>query len=90
MGWATYGKNIWAVTGRLETRYRGIVPTGEPLQVRAVITRDRGRTLDVMAELTDAQGKVLAEATGLMFRATGEQARLIAEAAQAMMKEPPA
>jgi acyl-coenzyme A thioesterase PaaI-like protein len=90
MGWATYGKNIWAVTGRLETRYRGIVPTGEPLQVRAVITRDRGRTLDVTAELTDAQGKVLAEATGLMFRATGEQARLIAEAAQAMMKEPPA
>src|SRR6187399_2647542 len=47
MGWATYGRNIWAVTGRLETRFRDIVPTGEPLVVRATITRDRGRSLDV-------------------------------------------
>lgn len=77
MGWATYGRGIWALTGKLETRFRGLIPTGEPLEVRAKITRDRGRTLEVEAELRDATGKVLAEATGLLFRATGEQAKFI-------------
>jgi acyl-coenzyme A thioesterase PaaI-like protein len=84
MGWATYGRGIWALTGRLQTRFRGIVPTGEPLEVRARITRDRGRTLEVAAELRGPQGKVLAEANGVLFRATGEQARLIEAAARAM------
>jgi acyl-coenzyme A thioesterase PaaI-like protein len=84
MGWATYGRGIWALTGKLETRFRGIVPTGRPLEVRARISRDRGRTLDVVAELRDTDGKVLAESTGLLFRATGEQARLIEAAARAM------
>jgi acyl-coenzyme A thioesterase PaaI-like protein len=84
MGWATYGRGIWALTAKLETRFRGIVSTGRPLEVRARISRDRGRTLDVIAELRDEEGKVLAEATGLLFRATGEQARLIEAAARAM------
>ena len=86
MGWATYGRGIWALTGKLETRFRGIVPTGQPLEVRARISRDRGRTLDLVAELHDAEGKLLAEANGLLFRATGEQARLIEQAALAMAK----
>ena len=84
MGWATYGNNVWALTGKLELRLRGIVPTGEHLKVRGRIDRDRGRTLDVVAELQDADGKLLAEARGVLFRATGEQARLIASAARAM------
>jgi acyl-coenzyme A thioesterase PaaI-like protein len=84
MGWATYGRGIWALTGRLETRFRGIVPTGVPLTVRGHIERDRGRALDVVAELVDPEGKVLAQATGLLFRATGEQAKLIEAAARAM------
>lgn len=84
MGWATYGRGIWALTGKMETRFRDIVPTGEPLTVRARITRDRGRTLEVGAELRHFDGRLLAEATGVLFRATGEQARLIAEAARAM------
>ena len=85
MGWATYGAGIWALTGKLELRLRGIVPTGEPLVVRGRIERDRGRTLDVIAELRDGEGKLLAEARGVLFRASGEQARLIEEAARAMM-----
>ena len=84
MGWATYGRGIWALTGKLETRFRGIVPTGRLLEVRARISRDRGRTLDVIAELKDGDGKLLAEATGLLFRATGEQAKLIEQAARAI------
>jgi len=84
MGWATYGNNVWALTGRLETRFRDIVPTHELLTVRGKITNDRGRTLEVIAELRDNDGKLLAESKGLMFRATGEQARLIEEAARGL------
>jgi acyl-coenzyme A thioesterase PaaI-like protein len=85
MGWATYGNGVWALTGKLELRLRDIVPTGQPLRVRGRIERDRGRTLDVIAELRDADGKLLADAKGLLFRATGEQAKLIQEAARALM-----
>jgi acyl-coenzyme A thioesterase PaaI-like protein len=84
MGWATYGNRIWALTGKMELRFRGPVPAGAPLSVRGRIIRDRGRTLDAEAALLDADGKVLAEATALLFRATGEQARLIEESARAL------
>ena len=84
MGWATYGNRIWALTGRLETRFRDIVPTHELLTVRGKIESDRGRTLEVIAELRNADGKLLAESKGLMFRATGEQARLIEESARGL------
>ena len=84
MGWATYGRGIWAITGRLELRFRDVVPTGEPLEVRARIAKDRGRTLDLVAELRDASGKLLAQATGLLFRATPEQAERIRASAEAL------
>jgi acyl-coenzyme A thioesterase PaaI-like protein len=84
MGWATYGRGVWALTGKLETRFRDVVPTGELLTVRGRIERDRGRTLDVVAELRNAAGKLLAESKGLLFRATGDQAERIREQAEAL------
>jgi acyl-coenzyme A thioesterase PaaI-like protein len=87
MGWATYGRAVWAVTAKMEMRFRGVVPVGAPLEVRGRIVRDRGRTLEVMADLRDARGAVLAEASGLFFRVRGEQARLIAEAARGLRGE---
>jgi len=84
MGWATYGNGVWALTGKLELRFRNIVPTNRPLVVRGRIERDRGRTLDLIAELRDESGKLLAEATGLLFRARGEEARLIEASARAL------
>jgi acyl-coenzyme A thioesterase PaaI-like protein len=84
IGWATYGRGVWALTGKLETRFRGIVPTHELLTVRGRIEKDRGRTLDVIAELRDNDAKLLAEARAVMFRATGEQAKLIEAAAREM------
>ena len=86
MGWATYGRGVWALTGKLETRFRDIVPTHELLTVRGAITKDRGRTLEVIAELRDADGKLLADSKGLMFRATGEQAKVIEAAARDMAR----
>ena len=84
MGWATYGRGIWAITGKMEMRFRGIVPIGEALEVRGRISRDRGRSLTVMAELRDGSGVLLAEGEGLFFRVDGEQARRIQEAAEAI------
>lgn len=83
MGWATYGNGIWALTGKLELSFRKPVPTEETLTVRAGITRDRGRILEATAELRGASGDLLAEAKGVLFRATGEQAKLIEETARA-------
>ncbi len=82
MGWATFGRGIWALTGKLETRFRDIVPTNELLTVRARIEKDRGRALEVVGELRDNDGKLLADSKSLMFRASGEQAKLIEQAAR--------
>jgi acyl-coenzyme A thioesterase PaaI-like protein len=82
MGWATYGQGVWAVTGRMQMRFRGIIPIEEPLQVRGRIVRDRGRTLEVMSEIRGSNGDLLAEAEGLFFRVDGEQARRIQDAAR--------
>jgi acyl-coenzyme A thioesterase PaaI-like protein len=84
MGWATYGRGVWAVTGRMEMRFRGIVPIDEELRVRGRIKRDRGRTLEVIAELRDSEGTLLAEAEALFFKVKGEQALRIAMAARAL------
>jgi acyl-coenzyme A thioesterase PaaI-like protein len=89
MGWATYGRGVWAVTGRMEMRFRGVVPIGEELEVRGRITRDRGRTLEVIAELRDSAGALLAGAEGLFFRVQGEQARRIEEATRRLRAETP-
>jgi acyl-coenzyme A thioesterase PaaI-like protein len=87
MGWATYGRGVWAVTGRIEMRFRGVVPVDVALEVRGRITRDRGRTLEVEAELRDSSAALLAEAEGLFFRVQGEQARRIEEATRRLRSE---
>lgn len=84
MGWATFGRGIWALTGKMETRFRDIVPTNELLTVRARIEKDRGRALEVIGELRDNDGKLLADSKALMFKASGEQARLIEQAARGL------
>jgi len=89
MGWATYGRGVWAVTGKMKMRFRAIVPVGEPLEVRGRIERDRGRTLEVTAELRGAGGALLAEAEGLFFRVRGEQAKRIEEATRGLIQSEP-
>lgn len=84
MGWATYGRDVWALTGRMEMRFRAVVPIDEEIEVRGRIRRDRGRTLELIAELRDSRGALLAEAEGLFFRVQGEQARQIQEAVRGL------
>jgi uncharacterized protein (TIGR00369 family) len=75
MGWAMYAAGAWAMTARMEVRYRRPLPLGEELKVTAQVTRDRGRRLETEARLQTASGEVLAEATGLFLRMTEETSR---------------
>ncbi|MEX0785475.1 MAG: PaaI family thioesterase [Dehalococcoidia bacterium] len=74
MGWAVYGQGIWAMTARFEMRFRKRVPLGEPLSVAGWVTRDRGRFIELRAELRTHEGALLAQAEGLFARVQGEQA----------------
>jgi len=74
MGWAAYWQGLWSMTARLSMRFRRSVPLGQPVTVNGWVTRDRGRFLELRAELRSAQGALLADAAGLFARVSGERA----------------
>lgn len=74
MGWAVYLAGAWAITGRMEVRFRRPVPVGASLEVRAQVVESRGRRLMARARLTDVDGQVLAEAEGLFLRVSASEA----------------
>ncbi|SRR5581483_621057 len=69
MAWAAAQKTEMYYTGRLEVRYRRPVRTSQELLLRGWITRDRGSRLETEAQVQDAGGQVLAEASALFVRA---------------------
>ena len=75
MGWAMYAAGAWAMTARMEVKYRRPLPLGEELLVSAEVTRDRGRRLEAEAEVRTATGEVLAQAYGLFLRVPEKRAR---------------
>ena len=75
MGWAMYAAGAWAMTARMEIRYRRPLPLGEEVRVTAQVVRDRGRRLEAEARIETASGEVLAEAKGLFLRMAKETAR---------------
>lgn len=77
MGWAVYGRGIWAMTAKFTMRFRASVPLNTPLTVSGWVTRDRGRFLEMRAELRSREGRLLAEAEGLFARVQGEQAETL-------------
>ena len=74
MGWAVYQQGVWAMTARFGMRFRDSVPLGDQLTVSGWVARDRGRFLEMRAELRSAKGVLLAEADGIFVRVTGERA----------------
>jgi acyl-coenzyme A thioesterase PaaI-like protein len=79
MGWAMYADGVFAVTARMETRYRRPVPLSDELVARSTITRRRGRRIEVEATLVDAAGAVLVEASALFLRMpAADEARALA------------
>lgn len=66
-------QGIWAVTGRMEIRFRKAVPVGEELTAVGEPVRVRQRTVETRAELRLVDGTVAAEATGVYIRVPEEQ-----------------
>jgi acyl-coenzyme A thioesterase PaaI-like protein len=75
LGWAMYAVGAWAMTARMEVRYRKPVPLDEELIVSAEVTRERGRVLEGFAELRSTSGDRLSEAKAMFVRLPEERAR---------------
>jgi len=74
MGWAMYAAGAWAVTARINVKYRRPILLGERLSVTAEIMRERTRTLEAEAVILADDGTILAEAKGLFFRVSPDKA----------------
>ena len=68
MGWAVYHASAWAATARLNVRFRRPVGLDAPLRVEAWVTRDRGRLIELRADVRDTAGVVLAEGEGVFMK----------------------
>ncbi len=79
MGWAMYAAGAWAMTARLQVKYRRPLPLGEPLVVAAEVVRDRGRWLEAEGSLRLAAGPVLAEAKAVFIRLPPDESRRLQE-----------
>ena len=73
MSWAAYGRGIWAMTARMNVRFRRPVPVEAPLTIIGWIVRERGRFLESRSELRSKDGSLLAEADGLFARVGGRE-----------------
>jgi acyl-coenzyme A thioesterase PaaI-like protein len=79
MGWAMYAAGAWAMTARMEVKYRHPVQLGQELVVTAEVVRDRGRMLEAIAELRSVTGERLAQAKALFIRLPEQRARELQE-----------
>ncbi len=68
MGWAMYGAGVWAMTGKMEVRFRQPFPVGRKVAVTGEVTRNRGRWLEVRGEIRGDDGTVVAESRGIFMR----------------------
>lgn len=82
MGWAGYHAKEWGATARLNIRFRGPVPIDQRLRITAWITKNRGRLMELRAELCDAGGKLLAEADGTFMKLDGRFASEMSDLAR--------
>jgi len=67
---------VMAVTGTLDLRYKGTAEMGQTFFVKAQVDERRGRRLRCSGELLNAEGLVLAEASGL-YLATEDVSSLL-------------
>ena len=73
MGWATMSHGIWAVTGKINVRYREPVPLYQPVTLVGIIEKNRGRWILVRAEIRNSEGAVLSEADAIFMRVSGDR-----------------
>jgi acyl-coenzyme A thioesterase PaaI-like protein len=67
-GWAMYADHVFAVTAKIETRFRRVVGIEAPVVARARVVHQRGRRIEIEATLSDVAGAVCVEASALFLR----------------------
>jgi acyl-coenzyme A thioesterase PaaI-like protein len=72
MGRALAPMNVWAITGRLEIRFRKPVPLDQELIIVSELTRNRSRAYEARGEIRLPDGTLLAEGTGVYIRLPDE------------------
>jgi acyl-coenzyme A thioesterase PaaI-like protein len=68
MGRVLTHRDVWAMTGRLEIKFRKPVPLDEELTVVGELTRSRSRAYEAHGEIKLADGTVLVEGSGTYVR----------------------
>jgi acyl-coenzyme A thioesterase PaaI-like protein len=76
MAWAGHVRGIWAVTARIDVRFRRPVAIGETTRVIGRVVSDRGRLLETAAELRRGDDVLLADAVATFARVPEDQARV--------------
>jgi acyl-coenzyme A thioesterase PaaI-like protein len=75
MAWALYARGLWAVTGKIEVRFRWPLKVGVATRASGRVVGERGRFVTTSGEVRrQADGQVLAEATATFVRVPEEQA----------------
>jgi len=73
IGRVAIAHEMWAVTAKLEVRFRRPVPVGQPLTLIGEMTHRRHRTLEGRGEIRLEDGTVAAEAQGVYIRLSQEE-----------------
>lgn len=75
MAWAIAAREIWAVTAKIEVRFRRPLETGVPVRALGRVASDRGRLIEGEGEVRRAKDDLLlAEATATFARVPADQA----------------
>lgn len=72
MGRVLTPQNVFALTGRLEIKFRKPVPLDQELTVVGELTRDRSRAYEARGEIQLADGTSLVEGSGMYIRVPDE------------------
>lgn len=76
MGWAVTTRNLWAVTGTLSVAFRKPLQIGEETRGIGWIVSERGRKVEVRAELRrTSDGVLVAEGDAIFVKVPEETAR---------------
>ena len=72
MGRVLTQQNVFALTGRLEIKFRRPVPLDQELTVIGELTRERSRAYEARGEIQLADGTSLVEGSGMYIRVPDE------------------
>jgi len=68
MGWATFCRNVYTVTAKMELKLHKPVPIGQKVVATGQLLKGENRIFETRGELRSEDGTLLAEASGLYIR----------------------